>query len=85
MAVKILTLILNNAIYKIRTGHGVAAQIYTSNALCRVLGVGQGSCAAPVIWAEILDAMVGQRQKHFYRNQRPHRKNKSQTQKRVHR
>ena len=39
-AAKMLTLILNNTIYKTKTGHGVAAQTYMSTALRRILGVG---------------------------------------------
>ena len=48
-AAKILTIILNNTIYKIKTGHGISAKQYQSDALRRILGVGQGSCAAPAI------------------------------------
>ena len=48
-AEKIITMVLNNTIYRIRTGHGISARTYQSNELRRILGVGQGSCAAPDI------------------------------------
>ena len=46
---KMLTIILNNTIYKIKTGHGISAKQYLFNKLSRILGVGQGNCVAPAI------------------------------------
>ena len=53
-AAKMITTVLNNTIYRIRTGHGISARTYQSNELRRILGVGQGSCAAPGIWMVVL-------------------------------
>ena len=53
-----LTIILNNTIYKIKTGHGISAKQYLSDQLHRILGVGQGSCAAPSIWTAVLDTIL---------------------------
>ena len=49
MAAKMLTTILKNTIYKLKTGHGLSARTYMSNALRQILGAGQGSCASPSI------------------------------------
>ena len=57
-AAKMITVILNNTVYKLRTGHGVSAREYMSNALRRILGVGQGSCASPAIWMAVLDPIL---------------------------
>ena len=54
----ILTTILNNTIYQIKTGHGSSAKTYMINTLYGILGVGQGSCAAPAIWSAILDTIL---------------------------
>ena len=53
-----LTIILNNTVYLIKTGEGLSAREYMSNALRRILGVGQGSCAAPAIWTVVLDTKL---------------------------
>ena len=57
-AAKILTTILNNTVYRIRTGHGISARTYQTNALRRILGTGQGSCASPSIWVSVLDPIL---------------------------
>ena len=54
-AAEMITIILNNTVYKLRTGHGISARAYMSDALRRILGVGQGSCAPPAIWMAVLD------------------------------
>ena len=51
-------MVLNNTIYRIRTGHGISARTYQSDELRRILGVGQGSCAAPGIWMAVLDPIL---------------------------
>ena len=43
---KMLTTILNNTVYRIRTEHGISSRKYQTNALRRILGIGQGSCAS---------------------------------------
>ena len=53
-----LTIILNNTIYKIKTGHGISAKQYQFDELRRILGVDQGSCAAPAIWTAVLDTIL---------------------------
>ena len=53
-----LTTILNNTIYQLKTGHGLSARTYMSNALRRILGTGQGSCASPSIWVVVLDPVL---------------------------
>ena len=57
-AAKMLTIILNNTIYRIKTGHGLSARTYQSTALRRILGTGQGSCASPSIWVAVLDPIL---------------------------
>ena len=57
-AAQMLTNILNNTVYRIKTGQGLSAREYMSSALRRILGVGQGSCAAPAIWTAILDTIL---------------------------
>ena len=57
-AAKMLTLILNNTIYKIKTGHGVAARTYLLTVLCRIFGVGEGRCAASAICTAILNTII---------------------------
>ena len=46
--------ILNNTIYKIRTGHGISTRTYQINALRQILGTGQESYASPSIWVAVL-------------------------------
>ena len=53
LAEKMLTTILNNNIYKIRTDHGILPPIYQTNALRPILGTGQGSYASPYIWVTV--------------------------------
>ena len=55
---KMITTVLNNTIYKIRTGHRISARTYQSNEVRRILGVRQGSCAAPGIWMAVLDQVL---------------------------
>ena len=57
-AAKIITTILNNTVYKLRTGHGMSARTYMFTTLRRILGVGQGSCASPAIWMAVLDSIL---------------------------
>ena len=57
-AAKMLTTILNNTIYKLKTGHDLSAQIYMSNTLHRILGTEQGSCASLFIWINVLDPVL---------------------------
>ena len=53
-----LTMILNNMVYRIITGHGLSARTYQTDALRRILGTGQGSCASPSIWVAVLDPIL---------------------------
>jgi len=57
-AAKMLIVILNNKVHRIRTGHGLSAQTYQTDALRRILGTGQGSCASPSIWVAVLDPIL---------------------------
>ena len=50
-----LTTIFNNTICRFKTGHGLSAIIYMSNALRRILVTSQGSCTSPSIWVAALD------------------------------
>lgn len=47
--------ILQNTIYKLKTGHGISDKTYFSTTLQRTLGSGQGSVASPSIWTLVLD------------------------------
>ena len=53
-----ITMVLNNTIYKIRTGYGISVRTYQSKELRKNLGVGQGSCAVPGIWMAVLDPIL---------------------------
>ena len=53
-----ITTVLNNTIYRIRTGHEISARTYQSDELRRILRVGQGSCAAPGILMAVLDPIL---------------------------
>ena len=53
-----LTTILNNTIYQLKTGHGLSARTYMSNAHRQILGTGQGSRASPSIWVAVLDPVL---------------------------
>ena len=53
-----LTMILNNTVYRIRTRHGLSARTYQTDALRRILGTRQGSCASPSIWVTVLDPIL---------------------------
>ena len=57
-ATKMLTTILNYTIYKLKTGYGLSARTYMSNAFRQIIGTGQGSCASPSIWVAILDQVL---------------------------
>ena len=57
-AAKALTTILNNTVYRIRTGHDISSRTYQTNALCRILGTGQGSCASQSIWVVVFDPIL---------------------------
>ena len=57
-AAKMITIILNNTVYKLRTGHGISARSYMSTALRMILGVGQGSSASPAIWMAVLNPIL---------------------------
>ena len=57
-AAHMLTIILNNIIYRIQTGHGLSTRSYQTNALQRILGIGQRSCASPSIWVAVLDPII---------------------------
>ena len=58
LVAKMLTIILNNAIYKIRTGHGILTQTYQTNDRRCILDTGQGSCASLSIWFAVLNPML---------------------------
>ena len=53
-----LTQILQNTVYKLKTGHGPSAKVYLSNQTRRILGTGQGSGASPCIWTLVLDTIL---------------------------
>ena len=55
---QMLRIILQNTIYKLRTGHGTSAKVYMSNQIRRILGTGQGSVESPYIWALVLDIIL---------------------------
>ena len=57
-AAKMITTILNNTVYRLRTGHGISARTYMFTELQRILGVDQGSCASPAIWMAVLDLLL---------------------------
>ena len=57
-AAVMITTVLNNMIYRLRTGHGLSARTYMSNKIRRILGVGQGRCASPAIWMAVLDPIL---------------------------
>lgn len=50
--------ILQNTIYKLKTGHGISDRTYFSNSLKRIQGSGQGSGASPCIWTLLLDPIL---------------------------
>ena len=54
---EMITTILKNTAYLIKTGHGTAARKYQTTTLYRILGVGQGTGSAPCIWTTILDTI----------------------------
>ena len=54
-AAKMIGKILQNTIYKLKTGHRISDRSYFSTTLRRILGSGQGSGASPCIWALVLD------------------------------
>ena len=53
-----LTRVLQNTIYKLKTGHGLSAKAYLSNQIRRILGTCQGSGASPCIWTLVLDTIL---------------------------
>ena len=57
--------ILQNTIYKLKTGHGISDRTYFSNSLRRILGSGQGSGASPCIWTLVLDPILSSVSKKF--------------------
>ena len=57
-AAHMLTIILNNTIYRIQTDRGLSTRSYQTNAFRRILGIGQGSCASPSIRVAILDPII---------------------------
>ena len=57
--------ILQNTIYKLKTGHGISNRTYFSTTLRRILGSGQGSGASPCIWTFVLDPILSSVSKKF--------------------
>ena len=55
---EMITIVLKNTAYLIKTGHGPGARKYQTTALYRILGVGQGTGSAPCIWTTILDTIL---------------------------
>ena len=50
--------VLQNTIYKLKTGHGISDRTYFSTTLRRILGSGQGSGVSPCIWTLVLDPIL---------------------------
>ena len=48
-AAEMITIVLKNTTYLIKTRHGIAARKYQTTALYRIIGVGQGISPAPCI------------------------------------
>ena len=57
--------ILQNTIYKLKTGHGISDRTYLSTTLRRILGSGQGSGASPCIWTLVLNPILSSVSKKF--------------------
>ena len=57
--------ILQNTIYKLKTGHGISDRTYFSNSLRRILGSGQESGASSCIWTLVLDPILSSVSKKF--------------------
>ena len=57
-AAEMLTKVLHETRYLLKTGHGNATKTYSTTLLYQILGVGQGSGSAPSIWTAILDVIL---------------------------
>ena len=55
---EMITTVLKNTAYLIKTGHEPTAIKYQTTALYRILGVGQGTGSIPCIWTTFLDTIL---------------------------
>ena len=55
---QMLTKVLQQTIYKLKTGHGLSKDSYFSTLLRRILGIGQGPGSSPCIWTCVLDPIM---------------------------